>query len=79
MRTKKQFTEHEKNFIRNNYLKLTEPQMANILGTTRFFIQKLKRDEVLAKYPYNRKKKEGFTDMEEVIAEAFVDIDEYLK
>lgn len=52
------FNDHQKNFIRNNYLKLTEPQMASILGTTRFFIQKFKREEGLTKYPHNRTKKE---------------------
>jgi hypothetical protein len=66
------FNDHEKNFIRNNYLKLTEPQMASILGTTRFFIQKFKREEGLVKYPYNRKKKEG-------VKEGFFNVDEYLK
>jgi hypothetical protein len=60
-------TDHQKNFIRNNYLKLTEPQMASILGTTRFFIQKFKREENLA----NRKKKE------EGVKEGFFNVDEY--
>jgi hypothetical protein len=66
------FNDHQKNFIRNNYLKLTEPQMASILGTTRFFIQKFKREENLAKYPYNRTKKES-------VKEGFFNVDEYLK
>ena len=55
---KRTLTEHEKNLIRNNYHKLTEPAMANILGVGRFAIQQFKREEGLTKYPHNRTKKE---------------------
>lgn len=54
---RKELTENEKKFIRDNYLKLTEPQIANILHVGRFAIQKFKREEGLAKYPHNRDKK----------------------
>jgi hypothetical protein len=54
---KQSLSNHQKQFIRNNYLKLTEPEMANIIGTGRFIIQKFKREECLAKYPHNRNKK----------------------
>jgi len=52
-----ELNDHQKNFIRMNYLKLTEPEIANIIGTGRFHVQKFKREEGLAKYPHNRNKK----------------------
>ena len=55
---KKRLTDHQREFIRNNFLKLKESEIANILGVTKFYVQDFKRSEGLAKYPYNRKKKE---------------------
>ena len=55
---KKHLTDHQKEFVRNNFLKLKESEIANILGVTKFYVQDFKRSEGLAKYPYNREKKE---------------------
>lgn len=67
---KKHLTEHQKEFIRNNYLKRKESEIANILGVTKFFVQEFKRIEGLAKYPWNREKKQ-----EAIVKEVFFDVD----
>ena len=55
---KRHLTEHQKEFVRNNYLKMKESEIANILGVSKFYVQEFKRDEGLAKYQWNREKKE---------------------
>jgi hypothetical protein len=67
---KKQLTEHQQEFVRNNFLKLKEIEIANILGVTKFHVQNFKRMEGLAKYPWNREKKE-----EAVVKEVFFNVD----
>lgn len=67
---KKQLTDHQKEFIRNNFLKLKESEIANILGVTKFYVQDFKRTEGLAKYPWNREKKK-----ESVVKEVFFNVD----
>lgn len=59
-------TEEQKQFIRNNFLKMEETEMASVLGTTRFHVQKFKRNEGLAKYHWNRVKKQRFVLKENI-------------
>lgn len=49
--------DHEKKFIRANWLKMTEAQLAHIIGCGRFAIQQFKREEGLVKYKGNKKKR----------------------
>lgn len=52
---KKELTEDQKEFIRNNYLKMTEARIVKKLGITRMLLQNFKREENLFTYPKNRK------------------------
>jgi hypothetical protein len=56
---RKELTEGQKNFIRNNYLTMKESELMTATGLSRFFIQEFKREEGLAKLPANREKKES--------------------
>lgn len=67
---KTQLDEYQKQFVRDNYLKMKEQDIASVIGVTKFHIQEFKRSEGLAKNIWNRKEKE-----KEEVSEMYFNVD----